>query len=371
MVNPMDWVAVSALSGVGPATCQRLRQGGWDAARICGADSETWRWLGLNTKAQAELTELRAGRGRLYQLQQHVADWLQRYADAHLLAVDSEHYPSLLKNLPDAPPVLYVRGSADRLHLPQIALVGSRNASQSGIRHARAFATALSRAGLIVTSGMAHGIDAAAHQAAVNLCLPTVAVFGTGPDVIYPAANRILAAQILEHGGCLVSELPPGSPPLAHHFPLRNRIISGLSAGVLVVEAAPRSGSLITARQALEQGREVFALPGAPGNPMSRGCHDLIRQGAQLVVTVEHILEQLAPLLGAYLPVEDVQASPSSDDSLDTPEATVLAQLDYDGSTLEQLSDGTGMDVSALTVALTGLELKGLIERRGVAYCRI
>lgn len=374
MADPMEWVAVSALSGIGPAACQRLLQGGWDASRICNADTDTWRWLGLNDKARAALGDLKCGRGPLFNLQQQVAQWLTHTADAHLIAIDSDLYPPLLKTLADAPPVLYLRGAPECLHLPQIALVGSRKASQAGVRHASAFASALSRAGLIVTSGMAHGIDAAAHRAAVGLGLPTVAVFGTGPDIIYPAAHRILAAQIIETGGCLVSELPPGTPPLAHHFPLRNRIISGLSAGVLVIEAAPRSGSLITARQALDQGREVFALPGAPGNPLSQGCHNLIREGAQLVVTVDHILEQLGPMLGAYLGVADeadeaVMEPPVC--GLEPHEAQVLAQLDYDGSSPEHLAEVSGLGVAALNAALIGLELRGLVERRGTVYCRI
>ncbi|MGB0465919.1 MAG: DNA-processing protein DprA [Pontibacterium sp.] len=371
MADPMDWVAVSALPGVGPVSLQKLIRNHWAPARLLGATQEEWRGLGLNNRAQSALQAYQQGAGPLVAQQQSVANWQSCTREATVIALDSEDYPHLLKTIPDPPPVLYVRGDINQLHLPQIALVGSRNASGAGVRHAAAFSGALTRAGFVVTSGMACGIDGAAHQAAVNLSKPTIAVFGTGPDKLYPARHRILAAQILEAGGAWVSELPPGTAPLAHNFPKRNRIISGLSAGVLVIEAAPRSGSLITARQALEQGREVFALPGALNNPLSQGCHTLIREGALLVSTVEHILEQLAPLLGSYAVDEQVTPALAPEIELTGQERLVLDAVGYENSHIDQLAALTGLPVAELNVILMSLELKGQLDTNGEGYSRI
>ncbi len=368
--DPMDWVAVAALPRVGATAFLRLLDNGWPPHRIVRASEDEWQWLGLNLLARQNLQALKQGRGPLKEIQLNVRDWLKQ-PDTHLLTLDSDHYPALLKTIADPPPLLYVRGALDQLHLPQIAMVGSRSASRAGVQHASEFSAALTRAGFIVTSGMAHGIDGAAHQAAVNLNRPTIAVFGTGPDVLYPARHRILASQILETGGAWVSELPPGTSPLGHNFPRRNRIISGLSAGVLVVEAAPRSGSLITARQALEQGRDVFALPGALNNPLSQGCHKLIREGGQLVSSVEHILEQLAPMLGAYA-VDDAPAvEPTALPELSTQENNLLQALGFEHVSMDQLVALTGISVADLNVLLISLELKGVIENSGDGYCRI
>ncbi|WP_370280239.1 DNA-processing protein DprA [Pontibacterium sp.] len=366
--DPMEWVALSALPRVGAATIKRLLDEGWTPERVLNASDADWEWLGFNFLARQNLQQYQQNRGPMRELQLQVREWL-RTPDSHLLTLDSPDYPTLLKQISDPPPILYVRGDVDVLHLPQIAMVGSRNASRAGVQHSSEFATALSQAGLIVTSGMAHGIDGAAHQAAVKLNKPTVAVFGTGADVLYPARHRMLAAQILETGGVWVSELPPGTGPLGHNFPRRNRIISGLSAGVLVVEAAPRSGSLITARQALEQGREVFALPGSLNNPLSQGCHALIREGGQLVSTVDHILEQLAPMLGAYASpqVEEKQLPPD----LSAQEHNLLQALGFEQVSMDQLVSLTGIGVADLNVLLISLELKGLIENSGDGYCRI
>lgn len=368
--DPMDWVAVASLPRVGVAAFLRLLDGGWSPARVLSASDEEWQWLGLNLLARKNLAAYQHGKGPLVQAQQAALQWLQ-LPDSHLLTLDHPDYPALLRSIPDPPPLLYVRGALDVLHLPQIALVGSRKASRAGIQHAGDFASALARSGLVVTSGMAHGIDGAAHQAAVQAGRPTIAVFGTGPDVLYPARHRMLASDILAGGGAWVSELLPGTSPLAHNFPRRNRIISGLSAGVLVVEAAPRSGSLITARQALEQGREVFALPGALNNPLSQGCHALIREGAQLVASVDHIIEQLAPLLGVY--ADSVPPEPQAElpADLSSNEQTLVSALGFEQTSMDQLVALTGISVADLNVLLISLELKGVIEACGDGYSRI
>ena len=216
---------------------------------------------------------------------------------ATVLAITSEDYPSQLKQIVGAPPLLYVRGEMENLQLPQIAVVGSRRMTSGGERNARDWSQFLAGGGFAITSGLAHGIDAAAHKGALAAHGKTIAVMGTGIDIIYPRQHQRLAENIIDQGGTLITAFEPGTAPLPTHFPSRNRIISGLSLGVLVVEAAPRSGSLITARLALEQNREVFAIPGSIHNPQSRGCHQIIKQGAYLVERVEDIVDQLGSAL--------------------------------------------------------------------------
>jgi DNA processing protein len=224
--------------------------------------------------------------------------WLEQPGH-HLITWDDARYPALLRDIPSPPAALYADGDAESLWLPQLAIVGSRNPTAGGVENARAFAAELVASGLAITSGLAAGIDGTAHAAAMAAGGCTIAVTGTGLDRVYPATNRQLAAAIRTQG-VLVSEFPPGTGPQRAHFPSRNRIISGLSLGVLVIEAGLNSGSLITARLAIEQGREVFALPGSIHNPMSKGCHRLIRDGAMLVESVADIVQELAPLAGHF-----------------------------------------------------------------------
>ena len=223
--------------------------------------------------------------------------WLEQ-SSHHFIPISSPRYPALLADLPDAPIGLFVRGDPDVLNLPQLAIVGSRNPTSAGNDNARQFAAHLAQAGLAITSGLAIGIDAAAHRGALQAGGRTIAVCGTGLDIDYPRANAGLAAEIASTGA-LVSEFPLGTPAAKSNFPRRNRIISGLALGTLVVEAAVQSGSLITARLAADQGREVFAIPGSIHNPLARGCHRLIRQGAQLVETADDIFVELRTLAGA------------------------------------------------------------------------
>lgn len=223
--------------------------------------------------------------------------WLHAGDDRHILALDDPRYPAALLDLPDAPLLVYVRGSLAALQPAAVAIVGSRRASHEGLRNAQALAEALARRGIVVTSGLAEGIDAAAHQGALEGApagqASTIAVTGAGIDRIYPAHHLPLARRMLEQGGLVLSEQPLGSAPARANFPRRNRMIAALSRGTLVVEAALRSGSLITARQAAELGREVMAVPGSIHNPLSHGCHHLIRDGATLIETVDDILQAL------------------------------------------------------------------------------
>ncbi|WNZ56422.1 DNA-processing protein DprA [Microbulbifer sp. MKSA007] len=239
-----------------------------------------------------------------------LADWVEleraRCADlgVQLICHSDPDYPALLSETSRPPPVLYIRGEKSALNLPQVAMVGARRATVAGLDNARAFAAELAGSGFAITSGLALGVDAAAHRGALQGAGSTIAVLGSGVDRIYPKHNRSLAEDILSAGGALISELPLGSNAEAKNFPRRNRIISGLSMGVLLVEAAMRSGSLITARLALEQNREVFAIPGSIHNPMARGCHYLIKEGATLVETSADVAGQLGGLLAEPTPTE-------------------------------------------------------------------
>lgn len=285
--------------------------------------------------------------------------WLQAPSH-HVLALGDAAYPQALANISDPPLLLYIKGRIDLLARPALAIVGSRNATVQGKANAAAFASALSDAGVCVVSGLALGIDAAAHEGALRGAGSTIAVVGTGADLFYPARNRALAERIANEG-CIVSEYALGTPPTSGNFPRRNRIISGLSSGVLVVEAAAQSGSLITARVAAEQGREVYALPGSIHAPLAKGCHKLIRDGARLVETVDEVLEamQVSPL--ASVPSPNAAASkalPTETDCTD-----LLAQLGHEALDVDDLLERLGTSIGQLSMGLLALEMAGMIER--------
>lgn len=268
-------------------------------------------------------------------------------------------YPPLLAAIADPPPVLFVYGDPAVLALPQLAVVGSRNPTHLGEEIATDFAQVLAAAGLVITSGLALGIDAAAHRGALAGGGTTLAVLGTGPDRIYPARHRDLAHAIVQGGGALVSEYPPGTPALPGNFPRRNRIISGLSLGTLVVEAALRSGSLITARSASEQGREVFAIPGSIHNPLARGCHRLLRDGAKLVETAQDVVEELAPQLRAAIEDHDVENKEQF--SLDTDYCRLLDCVGYEPTPVDRLVERSGLTADVVSSMLLILELEGYV----------
>jgi DNA processing protein len=290
--------------------------------------------------------------------------WLEA-SEHHFVPWYSQLYPPLLKELSDGPVALYVRGNPELLGLPQIAIVGSRNPTPSGRENARDFAVHLARCGFIVTSGLALGVDAASHAGALSAGGHTIAVCGTGLDVPYPASNVDLADDIAAHGA-LVSEFPLGTPPRKTHFPRRNRIISGLSLGTLVVEAALRSGSLITARSAAEQGREVFAIPGSIRNPQSRGCHRLIRQGAKLVETADDIFEELRPLTSALATLDPapktMEREPKSAGLLHKGHEILLDALGFEPAGVDLLVERTGLGADEVASMLLILELEGRVE---------
>jgi DNA processing protein len=292
--------------------------------------------------------------------------------------VDSD-FPALLRDIANAPAALFIVGDPALLWSPQIAIVGARSASASGLANARAFARAFAVAGNVVTSGMAEGIDGAAHAAALDAGGSTIAVLGTGPDQVYPRRHHALAARIAEHGA-LVSEFPPGTPGKPEHFPRRNRIIAGLSLGTLVIEASLNSGSLITARLAAEQGREVFALPGSIHSPLARGCHRLIRDGALLVETADEVMQQLHGIGGrlaehlrdrlAAAP-DAVSAGAPGGRARDPDYARLLAAVDHAPVGLDELAARTGLPIAALSSMLLVLELDGVVQPvEGGRYAR-
>ncbi len=285
-------------------------------------------------------------------------EWLSEPGH-HLLTWSDPDYPALLREIPDPPLVLYVAGERQLLSARQLAIVGSRNPTPMGRENARAFAKSLAGAGLAITSGMALGVDGAAHRGALEAGGKTIAVAGTGLDRVYPARHRDLAHEIVKHGA-LVSEFPLGTPPLPENFPVRNRIISGLSLGTLVVEAALQSGSLITARMANEQGREVFAIPGSIHAPQARGCHALIRQGAKLVETAQDILEELGPLAGVALQAAHENTPPPA--RLDSTMVTLLEHIGHDPVSIDTLIERSGLTADAVSSMLLQMELNGLVS---------
>lgn len=285
---------------------------------------------------------------------------------ATVLAIDDEQYPPLLRAIHDPPPILYVRGDPGLLLDAQLAVVGSRRASPAALRIAEVLSGQLTRAGLHICSGMAIGIDGAAHTGALDAGGKSVAVIATGIDRVYPHRHRALAAQ-LEQVGCLVTEFPPGTPPRRQNFPQRNRIISGLSLGVLVIEAALPSGSLITAGTAVAQGREVFALPWSALHDGGRGCLQLIRDGAKMVLEVEDVLEELGSL---YALQQDCFKVASPEDDVLAHESWLLCLVGFELTTLDELVLRSARPVAEVLVELSALELSGQIARMAGGYIR-
>lgn len=285
-------------------------------------------------------------------------------ANCHILTWTHPNYPPLLKEIHSAPPILFVHGSCDDLVKPQIAMVGSRNASIQGLENAKQFSYALAEQGFVITSGLALGIDAASHGGALEAGGNTLAVLGSGLDQIYPRSHQRLAAKITEQGA-LISEFPLGTLPKPAHFPRRNRIISGLSLGVLVVESTLKSGSLITANYALEQGKEIFSLPGSIHNPMSKGCNHLIRQGAKCVESVEHILEELA-LCQKAVPSKKRQTT-----EIEVEKGALCHHIDEVCTPIDSIVMKSGLTAQEVSSMLLELELRGIVVSVPGGYVRV
>ncbi len=349
-VSPAELEArlrLHCLPEIGPRRFRHLLAAFGDAASALSAPAAAWSAL----KLPASCAEAR----RSPQTRERAAaalNWLEQPGH-QVLMWGSEAYPPLLAELADAPPLLFAAGSVDILQRPQLAIVGSRRASRPGLDNAYSFAKALAAGGFVITSGLALGIDGAAHEGALAATGATVAVLGTGLQQLYPPRHRELAQRIFEQGGALVSELPLDSTPQASNFPRRNRIISGLSLGVLVVEASPSSGSLITARLAADQGREVYALPGSIHHPGAKGCHQLIRDGATLVESVEHVLETLR----GWQMLQPELASAKQ--NVTKPESALVHLLHAAPQSSEQLALSLGWAIGPTLAALTELEVSG------------
>lgn len=343
-VSLKAWLALSLTRGLGGDGARRLLKEFGSPEAVFSASVSSLKSV-VKADVAAEISK-----GVADDLLAPALDWLKD-SNNHLVTLADNDYPQALLNIPDPPLLLYVKGRLDLLNHAALAVVGSRNATPQGVNNAEAFARSLSGAGLCIISGMAHGIDAAAHRGALQGCGSSIAVIGTGLDKVYPAANRDLA-HALASQGALISEFPLGTPPLAANFPRRNRIISGMSLGCLVVEASLQSGSLITARLALEQGRDVFAIPGSIHAPQSKGCHALLKQGAKLVETAQDILEELGGLPVVSTHKQAIQGADSS----------LLEHIGFDPVDLDTLAVRCNLTMAELSAMLLVLELEGRVS---------
>lgn len=359
------WFRLLAVPGMTRPMARRLLRALGSPQAVLGACASQWSAAAGPAAAHTLSTPDPLANARL----QLALDWLAGHPDRHVLNLGDDQYPQPLLHCGDPPLMLFLEGRLELLQRPSVAVVGSRQATPQGLAHARQFASVLSHAGVTVVSGLATGIDGAAHEGALAGAGSTLAVIGTGPDIVYPRRHGGLWRRIAQDG-LVVSEHAPGTPALAHHFPHRNRIIAGLTRGTLVVEATLKSGSLITARLAMEGGREVFAVPGSIQSPQAQGCHELIRQGAQLVESAQEILESLglpasptAPAAAAA--VSDEPDEPDAPDAPDarTPHGRLLRAMGHDPVSLDMLVGRTGDGASVLGARLLELELLGLVAR--------
>ena len=327
------------------------------AENIIGASASQLQQAGLSLKATDALKNPDTEQVK------KCLKWAEQ-PERHIIAWTDDRYPCLLRETASSPPLLFIHGDPDLPAMPQLAIVGSRNATPGGLDTARRFAAHLARAGFCITSGLALGIDTSAHDAALNSGGKTIAVFGSGPDIIYPRENQMLAARIAENGA-LLSEFSPGTSPLRSRFPRRNRIISGLSVGTLVIEAGLRSGALITARNAAEQGREVFAVPGSIHNPVAKGCHQLIRSGAKLVETSDDVMEELGAMITSI--AAGIKQNPETAALQKTPtisedHQSLLEVMGWDPVHIDTLVKRSGLTTEEVSSMLLILALEGRVE---------
>ena len=341
-----SWLRLTLIPGIGGETQRKLLTAFGFPDAVFSADRSS-----LRAVIGERSTRLLLDTDNAF-LVESAKEWSQE-ADQRIVTLADPEYPQSLLEIPDPPTLLYVRGRLDLLNRPALAIVGSRNPTPQGIQNAERFASSFADAGLVIASGLALGIDAAAHRGALASTGDTIAFIGTGIDRIYPARNKELALEVATRGS-VVSEFPIGTPVTAANFPRRNRLISGIARGVLVVEAAIVSGSLITARLGGEQGREVFAIPGSIHSPQSRGCHKLIKQGAKLVETAQDVLEEL------NWQTTLVAASPTNDKADGVPHA-LLSLMGFDPCSLDELAERSDLPADSLSVILLDLELSGRV----------
>lgn len=354
-----NWLALNRTPSLGPAALRNLLNHFGSPAGVFAASTQELASLGFLSKPSLDYLNHPDWRGVETDLR-----WLNQ-SGHHLVTWQDDTYPALLREIPDCPPLLFVRGNPEVLATPQLAMVGSRRPSVTGKDIAKEFAMSLTERGLTIVSGLALGIDAASHRGALAVKGLTIAVTGSGPDCVYPAEHQKLAAEIAEQGA-LVTEFPPGTPPLPSHFPRRNRIISGLSLGTLVVEAALKSGSLITARLANEQGREVFAIPGSIRNLAAQGCHFLIKQGAKLVENADDVVEELGFLAKWVNNPPSLSRKDATNMGMEGLYAKVFNQIGYEPTSIDALIERTELTAEEVSSILLVLELHGHIASASV-----
>lgn len=359
-----DWLSLILAPGLGPVLCHKLINLFDTPRAILASERESLIEFGL-----AEHTIDSLLTPDVAQIDKILA-WLNQ-PEHHLITYIDDDYPELLKSIYAAPLVLFAVGQREVLDFVHFAIVGSRNPTKGGRNLAEDFAAELSRSGLTICSGLALGIDYHSHLGALKANKPTVAILGNGLNSIYPARHKKMAEQIVE-SGLLISEYLPDTKPNPGNFPQRNRIISGMSTGVLVVEAAKKSGSLITANYALEQGKDVFAIPGSIHNPLARGTHSLIKQGAKLVETVDDILNELSPMVNIVLNKRaHTNSYQDQYENLAPDYRLLLDNMGFDAISVDKLVGLTGLTADAVSSMLLMLELQGMIEsQHGGKYCR-
>jgi len=374
-----SWIKLWRVSGVGSKYFQKLLENFNSPIDVFNASSSSLKQAGISQNLANAIIGDRDKETAAPDL-----EWLNSADNHYIITLDCPEYPSLLKQTNSPPPVLYVHGNLSIINDPQLAIVGSRNPTQSGMTSAYDFAKHLGQTGLCITSGLALGIDGAAHQGTLDAGAPTIAIIATGIDRVYPAKHHNLAHSIVENGA-IISEFPIGTQPRSGNFPRRNRIISGLAHGTLVVEAALKSGSLITARLASEQGREVFAIPGSIHNPLAKGCHQLIRQGAKLVETAQDILEEMSTAIdlsqfdlnaiqntSKNITEESTTEEADHTNNLDTEQQLLLKEMGYDPVPIDLLVVRTGFKAESIAAMLLMLELQNQVSSNGGGtYTRI
>ena len=366
-----NWISLWRVSGVGAKYFQTLLSYFDDPAAVFKATSSSLKQAGISQNLADTILDSKDNDSAKPDL-----EWLNAADNHHIITINCPEYPKLLKQTDSPPPLLYVHGELSIINDPQLAIVGSRNPTQSGMTSAYDFAKYLAQTGLCITSGLALGIDGSAHQGALDGNGPTIAIIATGIDRVYPAKHRDLAHKIVETGA-IISEFPIGTQPRSGNFPRRNRIISGLAHGTLVVEAALKSGSLITARLASEQGREVFSIPGSIHNPLAKGCHQLIRQGAKLVETAQDILEEMSAVIDLSDVDQSILEQSSNTDTTETnniesEHQILLDKMGYDPIPIDKLVVSTGFKAESIAAMLLILELQNQVSSNGGGtYTRI
>lgn len=355
------WLALNEVPGIGGVRAQKLLQH-ISLPELFTATAATLQSLGLNPKQQKAFI-----RPNWDTIDDHL-NWQAQGSNRYIISAEDERYPTQLKNIPTPPMLLYIEGDISTLNSPQIAMVGSRNPSFYGKRYAHSFAHSLVEKGITVTSGLALGIDSECHRSALDAGGQTLAVLGTGLANIYPKRHKKLAEEIIEKGA-LVSEFSPFTVAKPEHFPRRNRVVTGLSMGVVVIEAAIKSGSLISARFALEQGRDVFAVPGSIDNPMSAGCHYLIQQGAKLITEIADITDELN-YLNVRTNFKQTSTPVSQGETVSLLNKLILDSVGYEVTTTDLITERSQQPAHQVLGALMELELEGWLSAVPGGYVR-